>query len=142
MRLSVRLAIVFSFLVVSSAAFAQQVTISKTSKLFAEPSATASSVGELKEGTSAEVIGRQGAFVNVKSAAGTGWVFAFNVNFGSTGGAAASSSSSQRKPAGNATIGIRGLEKDDMKNATFDGKQLDALDGFAEGADKGGARKK
>ena len=95
----------------------------------------------MKEGAAAEVVGKQGAFINVKTAAGTGWVFAFNVSYGSAGPASAAPTPA-RRAGGNATIGIRGLDKEDMKNATFDGKQLDALDGFAESADKGGSRKK
>ena len=110
----------------------------KTATMFSEPNPGSSKVAEVREGTPVEVLGRQGAFANVKTAAGTGWVFAFNVNFGSSG--AAGSSTAARKPPGNTTIGIRGLDKEDMKNAQFDGKQLDALDAFAD--DKGGARKK
>jgi len=132
--------VLWTLVFASGAAAAQQVTISKSSTLYAEPAPNARSVGQLKEGTSAEVIGRQGAFVNVKSASGTGWIFAFNVNFGSTGSAAAATSA-QRRPSANPTMGIRGLDKEEMKNATFDGKQLDALDAFA-GADKGGSDKK
>lgn len=135
-----RLGFAFLLVLFCSLAAAQQVTISKTSTLHAEPNPGAAAVGQLKEGTSAEVIGRQGAWVNVKSAAGTGWVFAFNVNFGSSGAAPAAAGSSQRRAPATATIGIRGLEKEDMKNATFDGKQLDALDAFADAPDKGGSR--
>ena len=134
-----RFLVAFLAAVACSFAAAQQVTMSKTSALFSEPNPGSSKVGEVKEGAAVEVLGRQGAFANVKSGAGTGWVFSFNVNFGS-GPATASAGGSQRKPPGNTTIGIRGLDKEDMKNAQFDGKQLDALDAFAD--DKGGPRKK
>lgn len=111
---------------------AQQVTISRDSQMMSEARADASVVGQLKQGTSAEVIGKQGAWVNVKSAAGTGWIYSFNVSYGAGSGPAASSGSTPRRGTTTATIGIRGLEKDDLKNATFDGKQLDALDSFAK----------
>lgn len=131
-------------LLTSGLACAQQVTMSKTSTIYSEPNPGSSKVAEVKEGTAVEVLGRQGAFANVKSAAGTGWVFAFNVNFGGASATTASAGAA-RKPPGNTTIGIRGLDKEDMKNAQFDGKQLDALDAFADGdkgaADKGAAGK-
>ena len=121
----------FACALASACAAAQQVTISKNSPLLAEPRADAAVVAQVKEGTQAEVVAKQGAWVQVKSAAGTGWLFAFNVSYGSAGAAAAGAAASQKRGT-TATIGIRGLEKDDMKNATFDQKQLDALDGFAK----------
>ena len=130
-------------LLTAGLAAAQQVTVARDSTLHAEPKADAAAVGQLKQGTAAEVIGRQGTWVNVKSASGTGWMYSFNVSYAAGGGPVAPAATAQRRPA-TSTIGIRGLEKEDLKNATFDGSQLDALDSFAtgEGAPKGGARKK
>ena len=112
-------------------ASAQQVTISRDSKLFSEPKTGSAVVGELKQGASAEVTGKQGAFVQVQSGATTGWTFSFNVNYGSAGPAAATPTPKSR--AGTSTIGIRGLEEEDLKKAQFDAKQLDALDAFSGG---------
>ena len=130
-------------LFVSGLAAAQQVTIARDSTLHAEPKADAAAVAQLKQGASAEVIGRQGAWVNVKTGSGTGWMYSFNVSYGAGGAPAAPAATTQRKPA-TSTIGIRGLEKEDLKNATFDANQLDALDSFATGAEGApkGARKK
>ena len=119
-------------LLACSLAAAQQVTIARDSKLHAEPSASAAVVGQLRQGASAEVTGKQGAFVQVTSAEGTGWVFSFNVSY--AGGAPAAAAPTPQRRGTTATIGIRGLDKEDLKNATFDAKQLDALDGFAAGA--------
>ena len=130
-----------AILLVSQIAAAQQVTISRDSTLQATPSTDAAAVGPVKQGTTAEVIGKQGTWVNVKTPAGTGWIFSFNVTYPSTGGSTASSGSRRPAPV-TATAGIRGLEKEDMKNATFDGKQLDALDAFAgDGGDKARPKK-
>lgn len=118
-------------LLVCGLAVAQQVTISKDSKVHAEPSASAAVVGELKQGATAQVTGRKSGFVEVKSAGATGWIYSFNVREAG-GGSATPVATPQRKGASTATIGIRGLEKEDLKNATFDGKQLDALDSFAK----------
>lgn len=113
-------------------AHAQQVTISRDAQLHAEPKADAPAVGQLAKGSTAEVIGKQGAWVQVKSAAGSGWTFSFNVSYGSGGPAAATPTPRGKTTA---TIGIRGLEAEDLKAAQFDGKQLDALDQFATGAE-------
>jgi len=128
--LSVR-AVLCAALLACGAAAAQQVTISRDSQLMSEAKADASVVGQLKQGSSAQVVGKQGAWVNVKSDAGTGWIYSFNVSYGA-GSSGPASSSPAPKRSTTATIGIRGLEKDDLKNATFDGKQLDALDSFAK----------
>ena len=127
-------AVLCASLLVCGIAGAQQVTISRDSKLHAEPKAGAAVVGELKQGAAAEVTGKQGAWVQVKSGESTGWTFSFNVNYGSAGPAAAAPTPARGKST--STIGIRGLEEEDLKAAKFDGKQLDALDSFAgdEGA--------
>lgn len=120
----------------STLAFAQQqVTVARDSTLHAEPSASAPAVTQLKQGTPAEVLGRQGTWVNVRAGSASGWMFSFNVTYPSSGGVAGTAAA-PRRPVTNATIGIRGLEKDDLKNATFDASQLDALDGFAGAADR------
>ena len=111
-------------------ASAQQVTMSRDAKLFAEPKA-GTPIGELKQGASAEVVGKQGMFVQVQSGGTTGWTLSFNVNYGSGGPAAATPT--PKGKGSQATIGIRGLEEEDLKGAKFDGKQLDALDSFAGG---------
>jgi hypothetical protein len=124
-------------------ASAQQVTMSRDSKVFAEPKAGSAVVGELKQGASAEVTNKQGAFVQVQSGGTTGWTFSFNVNYGSAGPAAATPTPKSRP--GQSTIGIRGLEEEDLKKAQFDAKQLDALDAFSGGdapAAKGKAKGK
>ena len=134
-----RAAVLCASLFVCAVAGAQQVTISRDSKLLAEPNAGAAVVGELKQGATAEVTGKQGAFVQVKGAGGTGWTFSFNVNYGSSG-AAAATPTPQRKGV-SSTIGIRGLEEEDLKAAKFDGKQLDALDAFSGGEEGAPAAK-
>jgi uncharacterized protein YraI len=124
-------AVVFAGLF-SGLAAAQQVTISRDANLQAEPKTGAAVVAEVKQGATAEVLAKQGAWVQVKSAAGTGWLFSFNVNYGSGGPAAASGRTAPRS-ASTSTIGIRGLDEEEMKAAKFDGAQLDALDAFSSG---------
>ena len=124
-----RSAIVGAGMLACTLAAAQQVTISRDAKLTAEPNAGAAVVGELKQGATAEVTGKQGAFVQLKSGSAAGWTYSFNVNYGSGGVAAPVATPKGRTTA--PTAGIRGLEAEDLKNAQFDGKQLDSLDSFA-----------
>ena len=135
-------AVAVAFLAAAGIAAAQQVTIARDATLLAEPKAGAAAVGQVKQGATAEQLDKQGAWVQVKSAAGTGWTFSFNVNYGG-GGVAPAAATTQRRPTV-PTAGIRGLEKEDLKNAQFDGNQLDALDSFSSGAeaDKPAAKKK
>ena len=112
-------------------AVAQQVTISRDSTVYAEPNASAAAVTQLKPGATAQVVGRQGAWVNIQTPSGAGWVYSFNVQYPAAAGGGVPAASSARRPSTIPTAGIRGLDKEDLKNATFDGKQLDALDSFA-----------
>lgn len=136
-----RLGLLFvAWLAACGAAAAQQVTLERDSALHAEPRPDAPVVAQLKQGTSGEAIGKQGAWLNVKTATGTGWLFSFNVRFG-TGQAAASGEGAgnalgrivggRQKPTVTATIGIRGLEEEDLKRASFDAQQLSALEKYA-----------
>jgi hypothetical protein len=121
------------------AAAAESVVIDRDSPLLATPASDAAVVAQLTQGTAGELIARKGAWINLKTAAGTGWVMSFNVRFG--GGQAAGGSGSGggglpsflggRKPTTTATIGIRGLEAEDLKSARMDAQQLQLLDSFA-----------
>src|SRR5436853_5505501 len=117
MQSTLRIALLCAGLLVSALCAAQQVTISRDAKLLAEPNAGAAFVGELKAGASAEVTGKQGAYVQVKSGSAAGWTFSFNVNYGSGGVAAPTATPKTRTT--QPTAGIRGLEAEDLKNAQF-----------------------
>jgi hypothetical protein len=116
----------------------QQMTISTNSALLAEPRADASVVAQLKQGTTAEQIGKQGMFLNVKTPAGTGWVYSFNVRFPSTGTASAGGGAGGPNLSGRvnvaSTIGIRGLSAEDLRKTSTDAEQLRLLDSFAASA--------
>lgn len=118
-------------------AAAESVVVDRESPLLESPSGGAAVVAQLPQGTAGELIGRKGAWLNLKTAAGTGWVMSFNVRFG--GGAAASRSSGSSglgnllapKRTTTATIGIRGLEAEDLKSARVDAQQVRSLDKYA-----------
>jgi hypothetical protein len=133
-------ALLWAWLLACGAVAAQQVSIGTDSALHEEPRPDARVISQLKAGANAEVIGKQGAWMNLKTAAGTGWVMSFNVRFASeatapSGGGTASALNRlvapRQKPATTATIGIRGLEAEDLKAASFDSQQMGLLDKFA-----------
>ena len=121
------------------AAAAEAVAIGRDSPLLEAPAAGAAVVAQLPQGTAAELIGRQGAWVHVKTAAGTGWVMSFNVRYGAApSGSSASGGSGlgqlfTSRRTTTATIGIRGLEAEDLKSARVDIGQLQLLDRYAAG---------
>ena len=119
---------------------AEQVTVERDSPLYAEPRADASQVTQLKQGTVAEVLSRNGAWLNLKTGAATGWTYTFNVRFPSQAGGQSTGSSStlgrlfaprSTSVATTSTIGIRGLDETDLRQATFNPDQMRLLDEYA-----------
>ena len=116
----------------------EQAVLERDAALLTEPRSGAAVVAQLKQGTSAEVIARKGAWVNLTTASGTGWLFSFNVRFLAPGSAPPTAGSKPpvvATPAPprrvTATIGIRGLDEEDMKGARFDAAQMRLLDQYA-----------
>ncbi len=99
-------------------------TVIKSSELKSKPFADASSSGTLEASTRIEIISRQGAWMQVKSAKGSsGWVRMLNVR---TDAASQSSDSGADKlgklyktgSSGSAvTTGVKGLSAEDLKQA-------------------------
>ena len=136
--LSLRFTLSVVLLAAASAA-AQQVTLERDSPLYAEPRLDASQVTQLKLGATGEVIGKQGAWLNLKTPSGSGWLFSFNVRFQSqqagAGDAGAGSAAGRlfgprRNVSVTSTIGIRGIEEEDLKQASFNAEQMKLLDGY------------
>src|SRR3954466_15431653 len=103
----------------------EQAVLERDAPLLAEPRNGAPVVAQLKQGASGEVIARKAPWVNLRTAAGTGWLFSFNVRVvapGSAPAAAGRPAAAAARPQGRvtATIGIRGLDEEDMRGARFD----------------------
>ncbi len=127
---------------------AQQVTLERDTPLHAEARLDAKVVTTLKQGTPGEVVAKSGAWLHIKTAEASGWLFSFNVRFAP---AAASSASGDAAALGRlfaspnrvhvtSTIGVRGLEEDDLRQARFDGAQMRLLDQYAATPEQAGAR--
>ena len=119
-------------------AVAQQVTLERDSPLYAEPRLDAPQSTQLKQGASGEVIGKQGGWLNLKTPAATGWLFSFNVRFpprkadgSEPGGGAGPVFGPRRSVAVASQIGIRGLEEEDLRQASFNAGQMKLLEGYA-----------
>ena len=128
-----------AILFAAAPAAAQQVTLERDSALYAEPRLDSSQVTQLKLGATGEVIGKQGAWLNLKTPGGSGWLFSFNVRFQSqqagsgdagTGSAAGRLFGPRRSASVTSTIGIRGIEEEDLKQASFNADQMKLLDGY------------
>jgi hypothetical protein len=128
---------------VLSAPAAEQATVERESRLHAEPRLDAPEVAVATPGTVAEVLGKSGAWLNVRTPSATGWLFSFNVRFivkpADTAQESASGGDSaigrvfgpRRGVNVTSTIGVRGLEKEDLRQAQFSAEQMQQLDGFA-----------
>jgi hypothetical protein len=136
--LSIRLAF-FVFMWAAAPAAAQPVTLERDSPLYAEPRLDAPQVAQLKLGAAGEVVGKQGAWLNLKTAGGSGWLFSFNVRFqsqqaGAGDAGAASTAGRLFGPRRNVTvtssIGIRGIEEEDLRQAAYSAGQMKLLDGY------------
>jgi hypothetical protein len=118
-------------------AAAQQVTLERDSPLYAEPRLESAQVVQLKQGAGGEVVGKQGAWLNVKTPAGTGWLFSFNVRFqsqkadGGEGGSALGRLFGPRRNVNvTSTIGVRGLDEQDLRQASFSADQMKLFDDY------------
>jgi len=114
---------------------AESVVVAADSPLLEAPNSSAKVVTQLKQGMTGEVLARKGAWVNLRTAGGTGWTNSFNVR-----DAGAPAPAAKAAPGGlfgaprsktTATIGIRGLEAEDLRKANVDPQQLNLLDGYA-----------
>ncbi len=121
---------------------AEQVTVERESRLYEEPRLDAPEVAVAAAGTTADVLGKSGAWLNVRTPAATGWLYSFNVRFivtapgtaqpASGGGDSAIGRVFGPRRGINVTsaIGVRGLEKEDLREAQFSAEQIEQLDRF------------
>jgi hypothetical protein len=118
-------------------AAAQMVTLERDSPLYSEPRLESAHVTQLKQGATGDVLGKQNGWLNLKTPGGTGWLFSFNVRFPVQKAEASESSSGlgrlfgpRRSVGVTSTIGIRGLEEEDLKQASFNSGQMKLFDSF------------
>lgn len=128
-------------------AVAQQAVVAKDSDLRSEGSNSAPVVGKVKQGTSGEVTGKNGVFVNLKAPSAAGWLFSFNVNFASVDESASSAAGLGRVRGSTqvqvtSTLGARGFDDEDLQKASFNAEQMKLFEqyGMSKEAAAEGAR--
>jgi len=133
-------AVALALLAAGAALATETGTALKADQLKAEPFRDAKTVANLSAGDKVEILKRDGGWLQVKSAKGSGWVRMLSIRRGEarkgTGDAAGLLGlASGRAGTGNvvATTGIRGLSEEDLKAARFDAAQLTLAESYATG---------
>jgi len=116
--------------------------------LKAEPFRDAKSLAQLPTGESLQILKRQGAWYQVKSAKGSGWVRMLSVRRAETAKASLASEASGllglasgRAGTGKvvATTGIRGLDEERLKSAAFNEPAMAEAESYAKSANDAAA---
>ncbi len=114
-------------------------TALKADVLRAEPFADAKTAGNLNKNDAVDILGKKGAWLQVKSKSANGWVRILSVK---RGGASSSASSIADIASGRAgtgkvvsTTGIRGLSAEDLKAAKFNETEMAKMESFGVSAD-------
>lgn len=129
-------------LLVAAGAGAQPVTLERDAPLYAEARLDSKVLATLKQGAAAEVVAKAGAWLNLRTPDSAGWLLSFNVRFSGArpdaeaanaqGGSALGRMFGPRQRVSvTSTIGVRGLEEEDLKQARFDKDQMQLLDQYA-----------
>jgi len=132
-------ALLVTFLLAVSTTLAGEAgTVLKADDLKAEPFRDAKKVGSLAAGDSVEILKTQGRWFQVKSAKGSGWVHMLSIRRGearkgSGDVAGVLGLASGRAGTGNvvATTGIRGLNEEGLKAATYNETELKEMESFS-----------
>ena len=119
----------------------------KADSIKSEPFKDASTVGSLNKGDSVQIVAKKGGWLQIKSAAGAGWVRMLSIKRGAAGGSSAAGElggvaamSTGRAGTGQITsaTGVRGLSEEDLKAAKFDAAELARAQGNAVSASVAG----
>lgn len=118
---------------------AEPATTVRAIDLKQQPAADAATVGSLPAGSPVDLATRQGAWVQLKTEAATGWAKLFDVRLSATGGKRAGGEDAIATTLGLATgtrtatvtTGVRGLDADALEHAVANPQQVQKLDGYA-----------
>lgn len=109
----------------------------KSDEIKAEPFRDAKKVGVLVGGDKVDILGKDGGWLRVKSAKGSGWVRMLSIRKTSAGKASSNAAgllalASGRAGTGKvvATTGIRGLNEEELKAAQFNAEQITLAESY------------
>jgi hypothetical protein len=115
----------------------------KADVLKAEPFRDAKTTGSLSVGDQVVILKKNGGWLNVKSAQGSGWVRMLSIRRGASGKSAATVAglaglASGRAGTGKviAATGIRGLGEEELKAAKYDEAQVTQAESFSTSRDE------
>ncbi|GAB3268869.1 SH3 domain-containing protein [Chitinimonas naiadis] len=118
-------------------------TLLRAAELKQRPYIDGGKVADLNAQTPLEILGRQGAWMQVKAAGQTGWVKMLNVRTGSGdtkggGGGLLSAVNIFKTGSSGTTVttGVKGLSEEDITNAQPNKEQLAKLGSYAASADE------
>ena len=113
-------------------------TALKPDEIRSEPFGDAKTVATLAVGDKVEILRKDGGWLNIKSAKGSGWVRMLSIRKGAAGKggselAGVLSMASGRAGTGKvvSTTGIRGLNEEELKAARFNADELKLAESFA-----------
>ncbi len=113
-------------------------TALKADILRAEPFADAKTAGNLNKNDAVDILGKKGAWLQVKSKSASGWVRMLSVKRGgaSAGGNSIADIASGRAGTGKvvSTTGIRGLSAEELKAAKFNEDEMKKMESHAVSA--------
>ncbi len=109
-----------------------------------EPFSDAKVTGSFTRGERLEIIKKQGAWLQVKTKKGTGWVRLLSIKRGSSTSSGNQTSGILAAASGRAgtgqvvsTTGVRGLSEQELKAAKFNESEIKSLEGYTLSADQG-----
>ena len=118
-------------------------TALKTDSVRAEPYADAKTTSNLNKGDSVEILSKKGAWLQIKSKKGAGWVRLLSVKRGSStsgnalGGAIDVASGRAGTGKVVSTTGIRGLSAEELKAAKFNEEEMKKMESYTTSAAEG-----
>lgn len=118
-------------------------TTLKADSLRAEPYADAKTIGTFAKNQKVEILGKQGAWLRIKTPKSTGWVRLLSVKRGTTTTGSQTSGvlgvASGRAGTGQvvATTGVRGLSEQELKSAKFNESEIKKLDSLTLNTNQG-----
>ncbi|HWU35902.1 MAG TPA: SH3 domain-containing protein [Methylovorus sp.] len=126
-------------LLASTLAQADSGTALKNDTLRKEPYNDAKTSGKLVRGDKVDILGKQGAWLNIKTKSASGWVRLLSVKRATGTGNQATgvlSVASGRAGTGQvvATTGVRGLTEDELKQAQFSEPEIQLMESYSVSA--------
>ena len=137
-----QLILLCSLLVLPAAHAADSGAAIKADELKAEPFRDAKTIAKLSAGDKVDILKKDGGWLKVKSAKGSGWVRMLSIRRGEARKSSAANQASGlaglasgRAGTGRvvATTGIRGLNEEELKAAKYDETELKLMESFLTG---------